>query len=121
MSRIDLIGQNGNEGEHYMMPPCDKCHTRPCLCKAGPLLTHKEVFDGVLSEKPCDGGSNIKQYGLPKGAVELQDLIEFRNMNFATGNIFKAAYRLGECDHSDRARDLRKIIWFAQRELERIE
>lgn len=65
------------------------------------------------------GGSNPKQYGLPAGATDLQDLIEYREMNFAVGNIFKACYRLGTCDHSDRKRDLEKIIWFAQRELKR--
>jgi len=66
-----------------------------------------------------NGGSTPKQYGLPEGAKELQDLIEHREMNFALGNIFKAVYRLGNCDHSDDIRDLNKIIWFAQRELDR--
>ena len=71
--------------------------------------------------KNNEGGSNPKQYGLPEGATDLQDLIEYRDMNFALGNIFKAAYRLGNCAHSDKARDLRKIIWFAERELRRTE
>jgi hypothetical protein len=66
------------------------------------------------------GGSTPHQYGLPQGATELQDLIEYREMNFSMGNIFKACYRTGACDHSSRQRDLRKIIWFAQRELNRI-
>ena len=66
------------------------------------------------------GGSTPSQYGLPEGATDLQDLIEYRNMNFAVGNIFKACYRLGHCDHSDPARELRKILWFAQRELNRV-
>jgi hypothetical protein len=65
------------------------------------------------------GGSTPGQYGLPDGAIELQDLIEYRGMNFAVGNIFKAAYRLGNCDHSDAIRDLNKIIWFANREKSR--
>jgi len=66
------------------------------------------------------GSSTPSQYALPPGAKELQDLIEYRQMNFAVGNILKAAYRLGNCPHSDAARDLRKIIWFANRELARI-
>jgi len=66
-----------------------------------------------------DGGS-ADYYTLPEGASELQDLIEAKDMNFAVGNIFKAAYRLGaEGSHSTRERDLRKIIWFAERELAR--
>jgi hypothetical protein len=66
-----------------------------------------------------DGGSTPHQYGLPPEATELQDLIEYREMNFAMGNIFKACYRADTCSHSTRQRDLRKIIWFAQRELAR--
>jgi hypothetical protein len=67
-----------------------------------------------------DGGSTPDQYGLPDSAKELQDLIEHREMNFAVGNIFKACYRLGNCQHSTPQRDLRKIIWFAERELARL-
>lgn len=69
---------------------------------------------------PYPGGSNPDQYSLPTGAKEIQDLIEYREMNFAQGNMFKAVYRQGYCEHSDAARDLRKIIWFAKRELKRI-
>ena len=68
-----------------------------------------------------DGGSTPQQYGLPAGATELQDLIEYREMNFALGNIFKACYRRGTCSHSDELRDMRKILWFAQREIVRLE
>ena len=67
------------------------------------------------------GGSTSSQYGLPKGSTDLQDLIEHRSMNFALGNIFKACYRRGTCSHSDELRDMRKIIWFAERELKRLE
>ena len=42
-------------------------------------------------------------------------------MNFALGNIFKACYRRGSCSHSDELRDMRKIMWFAQREVYRLE
>jgi len=73
------------------------------------------------SAQTCEpGGSTPDQYGLPEGASELQDLIEYREMNFALGNIFKACYRLGQCSHSDARRDLNKIIWFAEREKQRL-
>lgn len=62
-------------------------------------------------------GGSTDYYKLPESATDLQDLIEHKDMNFATGNIFKAAYRLGNCSHSDKIRDLNKIIWFANREL----
>jgi hypothetical protein len=66
-------------------------------------------------------GWSTDYYKLPEGAVELQDLIEAKNMNFAIGNCFKACWRLGSKQGVDEAYDLRKIIWFAERELKRIE
>jgi len=66
-------------------------------------------------------GSSTDYYQLPEGAKDLLDLIEHKKMSFGIGNIFKACYRLGEKDGIDAAYDLRKIIFFAQRALERIE
>lgn len=61
-----------------------------------------------------DGGPT-DYYLLPEGARELNDLIEHKNMSFALGNIFKAAYRFGEKDGATRIYDLNKIIYFAMR------
>lgn len=71
--------------------------------------------------KEIPGGSTPSQYALPNGAKELQDLIEHRGMNFAVGNIFKACYRLGTKDGVSAEYDLNKIIFFAKRELARIQ
>lgn len=59
-----------------------------------------------------DGGST-SYYELPEFATELQHLIEHKRMGFAQGNIFKAAYRLGEKDGVSIRYDLNKIIRFA--------
>ena len=67
------------------------------------------------------GGSTPSQYALPTDAIELQDLIEYREMNFAIGNIFKACYRLGHKSNVSKEYDLNKIIYFAQRELQRVQ
>lgn len=66
-----------------------------------------------------NGGSTPKQYAIPDGAKEIQDLIEYRKMNFAMGNIFKAAYR--EKESLDPLYDINKILWFAEREKKRLE
>lgn len=66
------------------------------------------------------GGSTPSQYGLPDEASELQDLIEYRNMNFAVGNIFKACYRMGFKEGADPLYDINKILFFAQREKARL-
>lgn len=61
-----------------------------------------------------DGGST-SYYELPPEARELNDLIEYKDMSFALGNIFKACWRLGEKDGTSRLYDLRKIRYFADR------
>jgi len=66
-----------------------------------------------------DGGSS-SYYKIPEGATDLLDLIEHKNMEFGIGNIFKACYRLGEKDGTTARYDLNKIIFFAQRELDRL-
>lgn len=66
-------------------------------------------------------GWDTNYYELPADAKEMQDLIEHRGMNFALGNIFKACYRMGRKDNTSREYDLNKIIWYATRELKRVQ
>lgn len=61
-----------------------------------------------------DGGPT-SYYELPEGARELNDLIEYKQMSFALGNIFKACYRYGEKDSASRLYDARKMKLFAER------
>lgn len=63
-----------------------------------------------------DGGAT-SYYDFPNDAKTLNDLIEFKKMSFARGNMFKAAYRLGEKEGSSIEYDLKKIIYFAERML----
>ena len=70
-----------------------------------------------------DGG-DTSYYDLPPQATIVMDLIEHQGMNFAQGEIFKAAYTLADDDargHSDKVRDLNKIKWYVERELRRLE
>lgn len=73
------------------------------------------VMDETASTK--NNGGSTDYYKLPAGATELNDLIEAKNMPFWRGNIFKAAYRLGEKDVATEEYDLNKIIYFANRRL----
>lgn len=83
------------------------------------------VSSGVGKESSGDTGKNdggsADYYKLPNNATDLQDLIEHKAMNFSVGNILKSAYRLNDNTHSDYKRDLKKIIWFANRELEALD
>jgi len=85
----------------------------------------EEVFPGIDHEcrkSAANNGGSTDYYKLPPSAKDLQDLIEYRSMNFAQGNIFKALYRANTDanTHSSYERDLNKIIWFAKRELARL-
>lgn len=66
-------------------------------------------------------GSTADYYELPAGATELQDLISNRNLNAQDGEIFRAIYRKGRASHSDELRDARKVLFYAQAEVKRLE
>ena len=66
-------------------------------------------------------GSTADYYELPKDAKELQDLISHKNMNAQIGEIFRACYRYGEVAHSEMLRDAKKIKYYAEAEIKRLE
>ena len=66
-------------------------------------------------------GSTAKYYELPDNATELQDLISCKNMNAQIGEIFRACYRYGEVQHSEMLRDAKKIKFYAEAEIKRLE
>ena len=66
-------------------------------------------------------GSTASYYELPAGATDLQDLISHRNMNSQIGEIFRACYRYGIVSHSDMLRDAKKIKFYAEAEIKRLE
>lgn len=66
-------------------------------------------------------GSTASYYRLPEGATELQHLISHRNMNSQVGECFRSLYRFGQASHSDEIRDAKKVIFYMQAEIERLE
>ena len=66
-------------------------------------------------------GSTAYYYKLPKGATELQDLISHKNMNGQIAEIFRACYRYGQVEHSEMLRDAKKIKFYAEAEIKRLE
>ena len=73
------------------------------------------------SKIKSDGGGGANYYDLPKGASQLQDLIEHRNMNGNIKDIFKACFRLGVKEGTTEDYDMRKIVYYALRELGRVD
>lgn len=84
-------------------------------------------FPEVHDECPCkpdastSDGSTASYYELPEGATELQDLISYRNMNAQMGEIQRAVYRYGMASHSDQLRDAKKIKFYIEAEIARLE
>ena len=66
-------------------------------------------------------GSTASYYQLPGGADELQHLISYKNMNAKIGEIFRSCYRYGESSHSDQLRDAKKIKFYIDAEIERLQ
>ena len=71
-------------------------------------------------EKIKSDGSTAEYYELPEYATELQHLISFKNMNAQIGEIFRACFRYGQVEHSDRLRDAKKIKFYVEAEIERL-
>ena len=65
-------------------------------------------------------GSSADYYKLPSDSTELQHLISYKNMNSQIGEIFRSCYRFGEASHSDQLRDAKKILFYAEAEIERL-
>jgi len=74
-----------------------------------------------MSKKEVSDGSTANYYELPKGAAELQHLISHKNMNAQIGEIFRACYRYGQVEHSPRLRDAKKIKYYIDAEIARLE
>ena len=86
-------------------------------CKKFDLAAHaKEPAIATISD-----GSTASYYELPAGAAQLQDLISHRNMNAQMGEIFRATYRYGLASHSDQLRDAKKIKFYIEAEIARLQ
>jgi len=87
-------------------------------------ITKEESKAVVLSSDQTmifSDGSTASYYELPEGAKELQDLISFKDMNAQMGEIFRGTYRYGQAAHSDRLRDAKKIKFYIDAEIKRLE
>jgi hypothetical protein len=81
---------------------------------------HESISRMTKEEKITSDGKATEYYDFPEDSETLNDLIEHKNMSFAQGNIFKAAYRLGNKNGIDELYDLNKIIYYAERMINRL-
>jgi hypothetical protein len=55
------------------------------------------------------------------GGIETADFIEAKQLNWQRGNAVKYITRAGKKDQSKEAEDIRKAIWYLNRDLARME
>lgn len=69
-----------------------------------------------------NNGGSTDYYKFEPEWKECADIIEARVMNYNQGNIFKSAFcfNVGRHSGTDYERELNKIIYFTERELQRI-
>ena len=88
-------------------------------------LTYEETQAVSIPDKSSaiNNGGKTDYYDLKPEWEDGQDIIEDREMNYAQGNMFKVAltFNVGRHSGTDYERDLNKIMYFAQRELDRIQ
>ena len=86
--------------------------------------TIDEAFEVIERGKQGakNNGGETDYYAIKPEWTTHQDVIEARKMNYAQGNIYKVActFNIGRHTGTDYERELNKIVYFANRELERI-
>lgn len=60
-------------------------------------------------------------YGGEENPFEAIKIIEYYNLNFSVGNCIKYSLRAGKKDTESALDDMRKVAWYSQREVERLE
>lgn len=90
----------------------------------------KEIKEEQAVTTPDVGGNNnvtrsddsiASHYQLPSGSTELQHLISHRNMNSQIGEVFRSCYRYSLLSQGDMLKEAKKIKFYAQAEIERLE
>ncbi len=74
-----------------------------------------------MKELETSDGSTADYYVLPPRCKQLQDLISYLNLNAQMGEIFRTCYRYGKVSHSDKLRDAKKIQFYINAEIKRLE
>ena len=74
-----------------------------------------------MDKKEVSDGSTADYYKLPEGATQLQDIISADNMNGQIGEIFRSCKRYDKVSHSDMLRDAKKMRFYIDAEIERLE
>lgn len=80
--------------------------------------TLQETLDEVKEPVENDNVNHPSHY--TDGNIEVMDFIEDKQLNFAKGNVIKYVSRAGKKDPNKELEDLKKAMWYLNREIERL-
>ena len=72
-----------------------------------------------VSEKVCDNVNHPSHY--TSGKIEVIDFIEDQHLGFHLGNAVKYISRAGRKNPDNNIEDLRKAVWYINRQIQRLE
>ena len=81
--------------------------------------TLQKTLDKVKEPVENDNVNHPSHY--TDGKIEVMDFIEDKQLNFARGNVIKYVSRAGKKDPNKELEDLKKAMWYLNREIERLE
>lgn len=87
--------------------------------KANTKETLQETLDEVKEPVENDNINHPSHY--TDGNIEVMDFIEDKQLNFARGNVIKYVSRAGKKNPNKELEDLKKAMWYLNREIERLE
>ena len=82
----------------------------------------KEILQETLDEvkEPVENDNVNYPSHYTDGNIEVMDFIEDKQLNFAKGNVIKYVSRAGKKDPNKELEDLKKAMWYLNREIERL-
>ena len=99
---------NCNDGiEEWLSAPCEN------------PPADKHVNLQRVSEKVCDNVNHPSHY--TSGKIEVIDFIEDKELGFHLGNAVKYISRAGRKNPDKTIEDLRKAVWYINRQIQRLE
>ncbi len=109
--------------DNFMRPEVAEALIEPFAIAPSPnWVSPNSLLDSAPMAPPVvSDGSTASYYELPEGATELQHLISHKNMNAQVGEIFRECYRYGEASHCDMLRGAKKMRFYINAEIERLE
>ena len=91
----------------------------PCANEPENTPADKHVDLQRVSEKVCDNVNHPAHY--TSGKIEVIDFIEDKELGFHLGNAVKYISRAGRKNPDKTVEDLRKAVWYINRQIERLE